>query len=65
MLSLCKQIIWEWGNSGGTLVTIERDAPEILEKALRSCSIEPTMENLSLLDQLIYLMQCKTCCDDE
>ena len=64
MLSLRKQIIYEWECSQGRENTpsraVEAEDPRVITIALRKCSIEPLPDNLVLLDKLIELVQCKS-----
>lgn len=69
-LALCRQIIYEWETSQGRRDTMSEkslndNAEEVLKSALGKCSVDPSDENIKILDTCLELLYYKTCHNEE
>jgi hypothetical protein len=68
MLSIVRQVICEWEKSQGrdfATRTLDEHAKSVLDRALKSCEIEPSDENIKILDTCLELLHCKTVYEEE
>ena len=61
MLSLCRQIIWEWEKSQGReqltpSKALDENAEQVLKDALTKCGIIPNEEDMQFLDKILDLL---------
>jgi len=68
MLSLVRQIIWEWeksqGRDGTPSRVVDEIAPKVLKDAFVNCGVPPIKDNIEFLDKCLSLLNSEAYAED-